>query len=276
MKISIYSTHYNKIDLLTLQYEKIKKFCIEKIEYIVINNGIDYETSKKITEICKKLDVKEIHINNNTKIKMTAMHHKEALQYAYDNYISKDKSDIRVVIDCDIIPFKNFSFVDLLGDSDIAGIKLGTEPSFYIASFLTIYSKNISFDDFNLGSDIEFDSGIVTGKLVKNHNTKWLDHTAPMKEKEGKYVFKYAEKSTLPYEETFNIQFIENSLLHYYRGTGWDNGDMVFQERKTKFINSFLENPKKYNPQLDNNVQYSYAHMDEWLFKDKYKLNIIN
>jgi len=36
---------------------------------------------------------------------MTAMHHKTALQYCYDNYISKDLSDIRVVMNSYIIHF---------------------------------------------------------------------------------------------------------------------------------------------------------------------------
>ena len=270
--ISVYVTHYNKVELISLQYKSIKKFCTEDVRYIVINNGIDATTSLEISKISKELNLEEIVIRDNNKIKMTAMHHKEALQYCYDNYISKDDADIRVVMDCDIIAFNPFSFKSFIADADIAGIQIGVEPSLYIASFISLYSKNINFDNFNLGSDIEFDSGAATEYLVKKHKTKWLNHTAPMREEEGLYVFKDAKAGALTYDQSFGIQFIESSLLHYYRGTGWDKGDINYLQRKLKFIESFLENPDVYNINLDDNVQYESAHMDQWLFKDKYKL----
>jgi hypothetical protein len=270
--VSIYAVHYNKVELLNLQYESIKKFCTDSFRYFVVNNGIDANTSSEISRISKELNLEEITIRNNNKIKMTAMHHKEALQYCYDNYISSDDADVRVVMDCDIIPFDIFSFKSFIGDADIAGIQLGVEPSLYIASFISLYSKNIIFDRFNLGSDIESDSGVPTGALVKKYKTKWLNHTAPMREEEGLYVFKNAKASALKYDQSFGIQFIESSLLHYYRGTGWDNGDIDYLQRKAQFIESFLESPDVYDINLDDNIQYTSAHMDQWLFKDKYKL----
>ena len=270
--VSVYVTHYNKVELLSLQYESIKKFCTEDVRYSVINNGIDTTTSLEISRISKELNLEEVVIRNNNKIKMTAMHHKEALQYCYDNYISKDDAGIRVVMDCDIIAFNTFSFNSFIGDADVAGIQLGEEPSLYIASFISLYSKNVSFNNFNLASDIEFDSGVATENLVKKYKTKWLNHTAPIREKEGLYVFKNAKFDALKYDQSFGIQFIENSLLHYYRGTGWDNGDVDYLQKKLKFIESFLESPDMYNVNLDDNVQYTSAHMDQWLFKDKYKL----
>jgi hypothetical protein len=270
--VSVYVTHYNKVELLNLQYESIKKFCTDDFKYVVINNGIDPNVSSKISKISKELNLEEIVIRDNNKIKMTAMHHKEALQYCYNNYISKDDSDVRVVMDCDIIPFDTFSFKSFIADADIAGIQLGAEPSLYIASFISLYSKHVTFDNFNLASDIEFDSGLVTTDLVKKYKTKWLKHTAPMREKEGLYVFKNAKVNALKYDQSFGIQFIESCLLHFYRGTGWDNGDVNYLERKLKFIKFFLESPDMYNINLDDNVQYISAHMDQWLFKDKYRL----
>jgi hypothetical protein len=271
--VSIYIVHYNKVELIALQYERIKKFCTDDVRYVVINNGIDDNTSLEISRIAKELNLEEIIIKDNNRIKMTAMHHKEALQYCYDNYISKDDSDLRVVMDCDIIPFDTFSFKNFIGDSDIAGIQLGLGSSLYIASFISIYSKEIKFDNFNLAADVEFDSGLVTSNLVSKYKTKWLRHTAPMKEKEGEYVFKNKNEGTLDYDPTFYIQFIEGCLLHFYRGTGWDNGDVNYLERKINFIHSFLNNVDHYKPLLDENVQYESAHMDEWINKENYKLN---
>jgi hypothetical protein len=272
-KVSIYTTQYNRPELLILQYEKLKKYCKDDFEYKVINNGIDLDISLQISNACENYKVTEISISKNERVKMTAMHHKEALQFAYDNYVSKDLSEIRVVMDSDIIPFDYFSFSDILGDYDIAGIRQGLPPALYLASFISIYSKNVQFIDFDLGAHIEFDPYLCTKKLVKKYKTKWIDHTAPVKKIESEYIFKNCTYQALIYEEHFQIQFIESCLIHYYRGSGWDNGDPEYYERKSKFINSFLENQEFYNVKLDKNVQYESAHMDEWLNKDNYNLH---
>jgi glycosyltransferase involved in cell wall biosynthesis len=254
-KVSIYTTQYNNLHLLKQQYEKLKKHCLDDIEYVVVNNGIDQETYLKINDFCLENCLQQILIPKNDRIKMTAMHHKEALQYTYDNFISKDTSDFRVVMDSDIIPFNNFSFLNLIGDSDIAGIQQGMIPSLYLASFISIYSKKVEFIDFDLGAHIEFDPYLCTVNLVKKYKTKWINHTAPMKKIEGDYVFKNSSVECLPYQEDLHIQFIEGCLLHYYRGSAWDNGDPNYYKRKVEYINSFLENTNLYNPCLDKNVQ---------------------
>jgi hypothetical protein len=270
--VSIYVVHYNKPNLVSLQFNKLKDYLFEDFKYFAVNNGINQEIKNEISNIVKSLGITEISISNNNRIPNTAMHHKEALQYVYDNYINNDQRSIRIVMDCDIIPFRKFTFSEILGDNDIAGIQMGIRPSLYIASFISIYSQQVKFDDFNLGADIEFDSGVPTGNIVKNHKTKWLLHTAPMKEKEGQYIFKNKSEETLNYDSTFYIQFIESCLLHFYRGTGWDNGDINYAERKLDFILSFLNNVNEYKPLLDENVQYESAHMDEWINKENYPL----
>jgi serine kinase of HPr protein (carbohydrate metabolism regulator) len=64
--ISIYVTHYNKLEFLSLQYENIKKYCKDKFNYIVINNGIDDNTSLKISKLSKELNIQVITINDNS------------------------------------------------------------------------------------------------------------------------------------------------------------------------------------------------------------------
>lgn len=270
--VSIYVIHYNKPSLVSLQFNGLKEFLCEDFNYIVVNNGINQDVKNEISDISKSLNLFEITINNNNRILNTAMHHKEALQYVYDNYLKNDGSAIRIVMDSDIIPFRKFKFTDFLGDNDVAGIQMGLVDSLYIASFISIYSQNVEFNNLNFSSDIEFDSGLVTSNLVSKYKTNWLLHTTPMKEKEGKYVFKNKKEGTLEYDAVFGIQFIEGCLLHFYRGSGWDNGDVNYQERKMKFILSFLNNVDDYSPILDRNVQYESAHMDEWINKEKYNL----
>lgn len=277
MTISVYVTHYKFINLLKLQYERIKRFCKEDIEYIVINNGVDKSFVNMVTDICKELNLKEIKINHsNNRILYTAIDHKTALQYCYDNYISKDPADIRIVMDSDIIPFSTFSFIEMLGDSDIAGIKMYVKNNIYIASFISIFNKNVDFTNLNLDKNIEFDSGFGMTNLVLKHKTNFLKHTAPMQEKEAAYVFRNMEVDKVkPYNPNFWIQFINGSLLHYYRGSSWDSGDMDFYKKKTEFIEFFLENENLYNIYLDDNVNYDLAHMDSWLDKENYFKRLI-
>jgi len=266
--ISIYTVHYNRVDLLILQHTQIHKFCNEEYDYIVVNNGIDTFTKMAISEYCRVNNLKEITISDNKAVLNTAMNHKTALQYCYDNFIISDKSELRVVMDSDCIPYTYFTFKNFIKDKDIAGIKLGIGNS-YIASFISIFSKNVDLTGFDLGVTIEFDSGASTHKLVEKYSTQWLDHTAPIKEEEGKYIFRNTE-----YDASFNIQFIEKCFVHYYRGTGWDYGDLNYILRKHKFVSSLIVNIDKYDIVLDEHVHYDTAFMDQWINKEKYRLHV--
>lgn len=273
-KVSIYVTHFNRLELLNSQYAALLNHCKdENFDYIVINNGVDIHTKKEIENFCETRKIKQIQIFNNDKIAMTAMNHKFALQYCYDNYISKDQSYIRVVMDADIIPFEDFKFSELLGDNQMAGIQMdyGYEGDRYIASFISIFRQDVNIE-IDLGKDMEFDSGLGTYHLVKKYKTKFLDHTAPMRKREGDYVFKNKLEGSFEYSEDFGIQFIEKCFIHYYRGSGWDNGDPNYYDRKKRFVDHFLQNKILYNPVLDNNVHYDHAHMDQWIHQEDYNL----
>ena len=78
--------------------------------------------------------------------------------------------------------------------------------------------------------------------------------------------------NSIEYDENFGIQIIDSKFIHYYRGTGWDNGDANFYQRKRKFIKSLLYNPELYNMMLDSNVHYESSFMDQWIHKDIYPL----
>jgi hypothetical protein len=277
MKISVYVTHYKFINLLKLQYERIKRFCKEDVDYIVINNGVDQFFINNVIDICKELNLKEIKINHSDdRILYTAIDHKTALQYCYDNYISKDPADIRIVMDSDIIPFANFSFVEMLGDGDVAGMKMYLGSDIYIASFICMFNKNVKFDTLDFGVKIEFDTGLPLTHIVRDNKTTFLKHTAPMQDKEAAYVFRNAIVDKIkPYDPRFCIQIINESLLHYYRGSSWDSGDMELYKNKTEFIEFFLNNLNLYNIYLDNNVSYDLAHMDSWLDKENYFKRLI-
>ena len=264
--VSIYVIHYNRVEFLTLQYQQLLKHCLDDFKYIVINNGIDAETEGQISEICRNSNILEIKLNQQNRKHSCSHDHIMALDIVYKNYVANNLSDFRVVMDSDIIPYSNFSFSNIIKNLDIAGFKVHN----YSSAIFTMYSRLVDlhgFDVYNGG-----DSGSGTVNLVMKYNTRWINLTAPIREEEAKYIFHYKDKDVMKYDQSFGFQFIENCLIHFYRGSGWDNTDVSYLNRKFDFLMQFLSHPEWYNITLDSNVQYPEAFNDQWLHKENYKL----
>ena len=272
--VTIYTTHYNRLDFLHIQYNGLLKYCKDDFSYVVINNGINEDVKEAISAACAKLGVKEIRCVNENRISFCSHDHIMCLENIHKNYISIDKSDLRVLMDNDVVPYKNFSFFDQIEDKSLCGLRLEAFGP-YLASIFTIYNKDVDLTNFEYNAKVG-DTGSGTGTLIKNgYSVKYIKHTAPIKKKESDYVFKTAKNDAMPYLEEYMIQFISDCFVHFYRGTGWDNGNEDYYSRKLKFFTYFLENHEQYNVNLDENVMYETAHIDEWLYKNKYKLNLI-
>ena len=265
--VSIYTVHYNKLEFLTLQYNQLLKHCLDNFDYVVVNNGIDEETKSSISEFCQKHNIREIHIDQETRINYCSHDHIMALDYAYVNYIAKDTSLIRVVMDSDVIPFTDFSFKTIIGSHQIAGFKVFN----YSSAIFTMYNNEVQLKDFNINGG-GGDSGSGTGILANIYDIKWINITAPIREEEHQYIFKYHNVDVLKYDQSYGFQFIEKCFIHFYRGTGWDNGDYNYFNNKFNFLNYFLNYQNLIEIRLDDIVQYPDAFMDQWMYKDKYKL----
>lgn len=276
MMVSIYTTHHNRLEFLFLQYEKIKKHCTDKFKYIVINNGIDNNIGTEITKYCEKNNIQEISIEHEqTRSQYSSHDHIVALDYAYKQYVSKDSSDIRVVMDNDVIPFKPFSFFDLLSSYDMAGFYQESMID-YSSAIFTAYNKNVDLVEFEINGKFG-DSGSGTGNLIRDngYSVRWVDVTCPMRELEASYIFSETKVGAIPYDPTWGIQFIAGCFAHYYRGTGWDNGNPDYFKNKYSFFTHLIDNSDLYNPKLDEISHYPKAHMDCWVWQSDYKLNKI-
>lgn len=272
--ITVYTTHYNRLEFLSLQYEKLKEHCIDDFKYIVINNGIDVDTKNKISEYCLINNIEEIIINQEEQRHgYCSYDHIIALDYVYKQYIAKDISDIRVVMDNDVIPYKNFSFITILNNHDVAGFYQQSMID-YSSAIFTMYDKNVNLEGFEIDGKFG-DSGSGTGNLIRGnkYSINWVDVTCPMRELESTYIFSQTNPGALLYDATWGIQFISSCFIHYYRGTGWDNGDPNYYNDKLNFFKHFINNSDIYNPKLDSHSHYPKAHVDCWLWLNDYKLN---
>ena len=267
-KVTIYTTHYNKPEFVQLQYEHLKKWCTDDFEYVVINNGIDEDTAQKISSECN--DIKQITIHQDNRQQYCSYDHIKCLEVVYKEHISKDtNSEIRVVMDSDIFPFKEFSFYDIIQNHDMCGLYYDGGHE-YCAAIFTAYSKKIDLEGFEICGGFG-DSGSGTKNLISKYKNRWIKHTAPIKQEEIPYIFK---PNTL-YKPEYGFHFIEESLVHYYRGSGWDTQHIGQDYHTQKFncLTDLLSNPDKYILGFPANVNYEYALLEQYGRPDKYRLN---
>ena len=266
--ISIYTVVYNKPVFLEIQYKQLLKYCNDNFRLIVLNNGICQETKNSISKICNEFDIQEINFLNQDDIHYCSHNHIQALKFLYNNYVNIDhESDIRIVMDSDIFAYTRFSFYELLDNCDVVGLSMIN----YFSAIYTMYSKTVNLNNFNIDAGCG-DSGSGTGVLLSKYKNKGINHTAPIRKLEAEYIFKNATNEAMQYDNSYIFQFIANCFLHYYRGSGWDNADNIFHSRKFEFLKHFLENTNIYNINLDSNVCYETALVDEYFYKNKYRL----
>ena len=272
-KISIYTLQYNKLEFLELQYSLINKYCKDDFEYIVVNNGKDDHSVKDISNFCNINGIKEISIFQDRR--SNTQDHPRALKYIYDNFLSKDNSDFRVVMDSDIFPFGEFSISKIMKNYEIAGIRLGNEP-FYICSFIVIFSKDINLSNIPIDIYAAQDATMWTYGIDSKYKVKWLNHTT-QGYREIHYIFKNIPTIIEKYKNNnITFQIIENNLLHYWQGSEWNNGDEQFHKEKFEFVKFVIENMETDKLILDSNIFYDRAIVDEWLHPERYFLPRIN
>lgn len=266
--VSIYVVYYNRPEFLPIQYNQLLKNCTDEFRFIVLNNGMTESIKDSISNECKNIGIQEIQFSQQDRHHYSSHDHIQSLTHLYKNYVNIDTtSKIRVIMDSDIFAFCKFSFYDLMDKYDVVGLSMIN----YYSAIYTMYNNTVDLLGFEIDNRCA-DTGSGTGKLINKYKTKGIIHTAPIREIERDYIFKNATKETITYDITWGFQYIGNCFLHYYRGTGWDNGNLDYYANKFLFLNHFLENVESYNINLDDSVSYETALVDQWLHPQKYKL----
>lgn len=267
-KVTIYTTHYNKPEFVQLQYNQLKKWCTDDFEYVVINNGIDEDTAQRISAECN--GIKEIRIHQYNRQEYCSYDHIKCLDISYKEYISKDKdSEIRVVMDSDIFPFKEFSFYDIIQNHDMCGLYYDGGHE-YCSAIFTAYSNKVNLEGFEICGGFG-DSGSGTKNLIDRYNNRWIKHTPPIRSQEIPHVFK---PGTL-YKPDFGFHFIEECLIHYYRGSGWDTQHLGqdYHTEKYNCLIDLLTDPDRYILKFPPEINYEYALLQQYAKPELYRLN---
>jgi hypothetical protein len=180
-KTKIYTFSHNRPDLISLQYESIKKHLKDDFDFIVFNNekpgsegGFESNRISQITEECKNLNItcvpvefdhslqvlnNQLMFNNNQYTNGVAAC-AYSLSWAWKHIISKD-SGISVVIDSDMFLCRDVSFTKMM-----EGYNFAHCPS-YRNDFSVMYPWNgiVIADTKNLPDafNMRWGNGIVCG-----------------------------------------------------------------------------------------------------------------
>jgi hypothetical protein len=169
-------------------------------------------------------------------------------------------------MDQDIFAYKNFSFLDIIKNTDIAGLyqyRIGSGSDNvlheYFVSIFMILKNFEGLHEYTWFSGVG-DVGAWTSKLIREEKSyRRVPHTAAI-DIEKDFIFVEKEPTTEKYDPSFRSQFIEDCFYHYYRGSMWSESEPNYHERKWKFTRYFVENIEKYNINLDDCVWYDKAH----------------
>lgn len=255
-KIKIFSVHAKRTDFLKLHLDSLNYFCKDNFEYFCIDNFADESQSNEIKNQCKDNRINYLRFTNYN-ITGTAWDHSPALNSIKN--ISNDE-DINIILEFDVFLIKYFSFVDYIEQYNIAGIyqqRNGFKDE-YIAPFVVIVNKNSNFSSIDFGSTPGFDVGGNTRFFLPSKNVKWMNHTSSLISLKDNNTF------IIDYDPSFGCQIIEDSFLHYYRGTNWDNKPKNYEDIKTSWLLNALHKSKEcdilnYSYISKYNTKFSHA-----------------
>jgi hypothetical protein len=258
--IKIFSIHAKRTDFLKLHLESLRFFCEDDFEYFCIDNFVDQTKSKIIQDECRELNVNYVRFSNY-EITGTAWDHAPALNSI--KTISNDQ-DVNVIFEFDIFLINRFSFLKYIENFNISGIyqQRGNFEKEYIAPFIVIVNKDSEFSsiDFNSIPGDYCDVGGNTRFYIQDKNVKWMRHTPALNYPNSVKSFIF------DYDPSFGCQVIENSFLHYYRGTNWDQKPENYEILKTNWLQDSLKKSKD-----SDIINHSYLDRYQTIFSDCFK-----
>ncbi len=261
-KVLIISHHYNRPDFIERQYEGLKRYLSDEYEFVVFNDAVNPAIKEQIAATCLALGLRCIDIPQEIHDKPylfrfpvehyhhPAVRNSNVVQWSLDQ-IGFDHNGIVVTLDSDIFLIKPFSVEEFMQGYALAGISqyrgTGENLVHYLWIGLVFMDMNQLPDkrslNFNCGrvNDVSVDAGGHTAEYLRAHP-----------EVPVRYDFQSNDidcdkrsavlKSMRDRHDLVNIElFYDTTFFHYRGGTNWDNQSVSFHEKKTRELNSLLE-----------------------------------
>lgn len=283
-KVLIFTYSYNRPDFIEIQEKTFKKFLKEDYEFVVFNDATTDSSYNEIHETCKSLNLRcidipqEIHSRpylqrfRGENLNHPAVRNANVVQYSLD-VLGFQHDGILALFDSDLFLVKDFSIVNYMNGSAIAGIPQlkkakGREIEYlWIGMVFCDLTKMPDREtlSFNCGliNDVPVDAGGFSYFYLHNHpelSVKRIHHAlrSPFewcKDCEAANITPCLHNTNLLmqvgcteaqiafiHSGPMSCEFFERTTFFHYRGgTNWDNQTKEFHNRKTDLLNTYIE-----------------------------------
>jgi len=249
MLVKIYTYPDKRPDFILRQKKSLDVFLRDNFELIVINNGSNVQLRDEIYKICADNQITHHFVENPNHSNPNVACEYPIVQ-SMNRFICKENTaDISVILDSDMFFIKPFSISEYLGEYELAAIKQIRKHVNYIWNGIVFINhrtiKNIEELDFSIKTidGVPTDVGGSTYFYFKNNpNCKLRNilHTSHIHPK-NKNLHVIPHSLLDDYNIDYCFELIENSILHYGRGSNWDNNIQSYHFGKTLFLDKVLD-----------------------------------
>lgn len=239
MKVGIIIITYNlDARIFLLQIECIRKFCKDENYTIeVVDNSSNEEMAETIRHHAQEQEVN--YKRTYSSFTNDSRSHSFAANLSYNTF--KNVYDVFFYLDHDCIPVKEFSVLEMLGDSIIAGVRAGIKTFYYWPGCLiwnnTLIDKELI--NFNPNNELRLDTGGEFYKVIEKYGDgcKYFDEIG--------YENPYFFNTPLYY---FYTTIYKNTFLHFIGASNW-----MALEKNEERLNSLINiTTNKINEQISD------------------------
>lgn len=249
-KVKIYTFADKSPQFIEWQNYCFNKFIKDDFEFIVVNNASTETIEKCINYECESFGIKCIDAGKKD-LSHACFSCAVPIQWCIDEIISKDKDCISVVVDSDLILFKDFSFNKFMEGYDLAGIPQSRDGGYkfieYIWNCFMIFDNDTmpNIKNFDVGPGMIWkapgDVGLMTYYYILNNpSCRWrkITNTSIIVEE---FISLFPEHARPFYTLDLGMEIFEDSWLHYRGGSNWDNKPQEYHNKKQNFIKKLLQ-----------------------------------
>ena len=237
---------YNHERLIEKQIELVKRYVKDgSFRHVIVDNSSQRKVRKQIREICEREKVEYVPVPHliDKMICHTlfgnGLSHGAALNWLFFHYLQQRKPVRFALIDHDVFPMRDVSFIEKLGESDFYGVERIKDTGWYLWPGWCVFKYDAIVDKHPnflpvIVDDVFFDAGGGNYLTFFNHydlqNIKYPHvETIRIKRTEG----------LTAYNDIYHgdcIQYIDHAWLHLINGS-----NCAKIPGKEKFVNKMID-----------------------------------
>ena len=228
-ELYIITVAYNHVRLIEKQIELVKRHVIDKnYLYVVVDNSPNKKARKQIKEICERERVEYVPVPYFIdklichKIFGNGISHGAALNWMYYFFLRERKPVRFALIDHDVFPMEEYSFIEKLGDRDFYGVERIKEHGWYlwpgwcVFKYGAISDKDPNFLPYYLKESYLDSGGGNYPRFYGQYDLKSVEFTPVVTRR-----IRHSKKLTT-YNDIYHgdcVQLIDGKWLHFINGS---------------------------------------------------------